>query len=44
MADKKISKKVVNMAGEEVGSISLDASVFGIESGCAHFSIMSSAR
>jgi len=32
MADKKISKKVVNMAGEEVGSISLDASVFGIDS------------
>ena len=31
MADKKISKKVVNMAGEEVGSISLDASVFGID-------------
>ena len=31
MADKKISKKVVNMAGEEVGSISLDASIFGID-------------
>ena len=31
MADKKISKKVVNMAGEEVGTISLDASVFGID-------------
>ena len=31
MADKKISKKVVNMAGEEVGTISLDASIFGID-------------
>lgn len=31
MAEKKISAKVVNMAGEEVGSISLDASVFGIK-------------
>ena len=31
MADKKISKKVVNMAGEEVGTISLDASVFGVD-------------
>ena len=31
MADKKISKKVVNMAGEDVGTISLDASVFGID-------------
>ena len=32
MAEKKsVSVKVLNMAGEEVGSISLDASVFGID-------------
>lgn len=31
MADKKISAKVVDMTGAEVGSISLDASVFGID-------------
>jgi len=33
MAEKKtVSAKVFNMAGEEVGKIALDASVFGIES------------
>ena len=31
MADKKVSVKVVNMAGEEVNKLSLSASVFGIE-------------
>ena len=31
MADKKVSVKVLNMAGAEVGKLSLDASVFGIE-------------
>ena len=31
MADKKVNVKVLNMAGEEVGKLSLDASVFGIE-------------
>ena len=31
MADKKVNVKVLNMAGEEVSKLSLDASVFGIE-------------
>ena len=31
MAEKKVSVKVLNMAGEEVSKLSLDASVFGIE-------------
>ena len=31
MADKKVSVKVLNMAGEEVNKLSLSASVFGIE-------------
>lgn len=31
MADKKITLPVVNLAGEKVGEINLDASVFGIE-------------
>ena len=31
MADKKVTVKVLNMAGEEVSKLSLDASVFAIE-------------
>ena len=31
MADKKVNVKVLNMAGEEVSKLSLDASVFAIE-------------
>ena len=31
MADKKVTVKVLNMAGEEVNKLSLSASVFGIE-------------
>ena len=31
MADKKVNVKVINMAGEEVSKLSLDASVFEIE-------------
>ena len=31
MAEKKVNVKVLNMAGEEVSKLSLDASVFGIE-------------